>query len=166
MDLSKFNALDVVLVAGLPGSGKSHFAKTYFQDTGRKRVNRKEIRRSLFEMTYFGKKWKEEYFHETDEFLVKHVERKIIEQLLQTNQKVLIDNTSVTVSSRKNYIGIAHSLKKTIGIIFLKVPLRECLKRNESREDSVPGIVISNLAAAMVMPEIGEGYKEVLLVGS
>jgi predicted kinase len=48
----------------------------------------------------------------------------------------------------------------------LKVPLRECLKRNESREDSVPGIVISNLAAAMVMPEIGEGYKEVLLVGS
>jgi predicted kinase len=166
MDLSKFNALDVVLVAGLPGSGKSHFAKINFQDTGRKRVNRKEIRRSLYEMTHFGKKWKEEYFHETDESLVKHVERKILEQLLQTNQKVLIDNTSVTVSSRKNYVGIVHNLKRTIGIVFLKVPLRECLKRNESREDSVPGIVISNLAAAMVLPETGEGYKEVLIVGS
>jgi len=47
MDLRRFQDVDLVMVCGLPGSGKSHFAKTYFQASGRKRVNRKEIRRLL-----------------------------------------------------------------------------------------------------------------------
>ena len=31
MDLSKINALDIIIIAGLPGSGKSHFSKTKFK---------------------------------------------------------------------------------------------------------------------------------------
>lgn len=101
MDLTKMHSLDIILIAGLPGSGKSQFAKTNFQSADRQRINRKEIRKMMYEMAHFGDAWKESYFNDHDEILVKHVERKIIEHLLQINKKVLIDNISVTKIQEK-----------------------------------------------------------------
>jgi predicted kinase len=161
MDLSRFESLDMVLVCGLPGSGKSHFCRNRFRDSGRLRVNRKEIRRLLYEMLFFGKKWSEADFSSSDEFLVKHVERKIIEHLLQNRKKVLVDNTSVSAASRKSYVAIAHALRKSIGLIFLDVPASRCLEQNRRREDPVPEMVISNLAAALDPPRPEEGFQEV-----
>ena len=164
MDLTKFDSIDILLVCGLPGSGKSVFSKQFFSNSGRDRVNRKEIHRLLYEMIHFGKRWTEQEFDAVDEHLVKHVERKIIEQLLQKNQKVLIDNTSVSESSRKTYVGIAQQMHKTIGAVFLHTPPATCLKRNREREDPVPERVISNLAAAIDLPRPEEGFKAVLVL--
>ena len=164
MDLSNFHPLDIILVCGLPGSGKSEFSRQFFADSGRDRVNRKEIHRLLYEMIHFGKRWTEMEFDALDEHLVKHVERKIIEQLLQNNQKVLVDNTSVSESSRKAYISIAHQMRKSIGAIFLHTPPATCLQRNREREDPVPERVISNLAAEIDLPGTAEGFKEVLVL--
>jgi predicted kinase len=164
MELSKFHDLDVVLVCGLPGAGKSHFAAEYFRDKGRNRVNRKELHRLLYEMIHFGGRWSEAKFDAIDEFLVKHVERKIIEHLLQNKQKVLIDNTSISAESRKSYLGIAHQLHKSIGVIFLHTPAATCLQRNRARADPVPERVISNLAAAIDLPRAEEGFREILIL--
>lgn len=164
MDLSRFKMLDLVIVCGLPGSGKSHFASKYFKDAGRNRVNRKEIRRMIFEMTNFGTDWSEDQFDAADDFLVKHVERKILEHLLQHNRQVLVDNTSVSRSSRKTYVDIARQMHRSIGVIYLHAPVITCLERNRTREDEVPEIVISNLAASAVLPDRSEGFQEVLVV--
>lgn len=166
METSRFQALDIVLICGLPGSGKSHFAGTYFAQGGRKRVNRKEIRRLLFEMTNFGKKWTETEFASNDEFLVNHVERKIIEHLLQTKQKILIDNTNISVEARKPFLTIAHQAGRSIGAIFIDTPVLRCLERNRAREDALPERVISRLAAEKELPRPEEGFKEVLIVES
>ncbi len=163
-DLSRFHRLDLVLVCGLPGSGKSHFSSAFFKHTSRKRVNRKEIRRLVFEMTNFGEEWHEKDFTNVDEFLVKHAERRIIEHLLQNGQQVLIDNTSVSATSRGTYLKIAAQLKKSIGVIFLDVPLEKCLSRNRERTDPIPEPVISNLLAAVDRPTKAEGFGEVLTV--
>ena len=69
MDLSKLETLDIVLVCGLPGSGKSAFSKQYFSNSGRDRVNRKEIHRLLYEMIHFGKRWTEKEIDELEEEL-------------------------------------------------------------------------------------------------
>jgi predicted kinase len=164
MDLSTFHTLDIILVCGLPGSGKSEFSRQFFADSGRDRVNRKEIQRLLYEMIHFGKRWTEMEFDTLDEHLVKHVERKIIEQLLQNKGKVLVDNTSVSESSRKTYVGIAQQMHKTIGAIFLHTPAATCLQRNREKDDSVPERVISNLAAAIDLPRAEEGFKTVLVL--
>ena len=58
MDLAKFNDLDIVLVCGLPGSGKSRFGSGFFKESGRRRVSRRDIRRMLYEMTTFGEPWR------------------------------------------------------------------------------------------------------------
>ena len=164
MDLSNFHQLDIVLICGIPGSGKSHFAKAYFKKEDRKRINRKEIRRHIYEMTSIGNKWKEEYFDEEGESLVKHVERKMYEQFLQNMDKVLIDNPSVTTSSRKNYLSIAEQRVKTTGVIFLNTPLMKCMERNQKREDTVPDKVISTLFSSIELPDKHEGFDEILVI--
>ena len=164
MDLSVFADLDMVLVCGLPGAGKSHFSARHFKQSGRLRINRKEIRRLLYEMTRFGEKWSEDYFESHDEFLVKHVEKKIVEHLLQNKQKILVDNTSGSRDSRKAYLAIAKALGKNAGAIFLDVSREKCMERNRSREDSIPDTVITNLSLATELPEKSEGFQAVLVV--
>ncbi|HUX14145.1 MAG TPA: ATP-binding protein [Spirochaetia bacterium] len=162
--MEKLNAMDILLVCGLPGSGKSHFSRTYCNTNGRKRINRKELRRLIYEMTSFGDAWSEEYFNDHDELLVKHVERKMVEHFLQERLLLLIDNTSVTVESRQYYANIARQTRRTIGAIFLNVPIKKCLARNGMREDKISEGIIVNLYAALELPTKAEGFNEVLVL--
>lgn len=166
MDITRFKTLDALLVCGLQGAGKSHLAKSYFAGGGRKRVNRKEIRRLLYGMMNFGEPWKEEYFNDHDEILVNHVERKIVEHLLQNRQPVLIDDTNVTADARAEYVTAAKRLGRTIGVIFLDLPLKVCLERNRSREDQLSESIITNLYAQLELPSREEGFKELLILKS
>ncbi len=166
MTLEQFRKSDLILVCGLPGSGKSHFARKYFMKSGRKRVSRKEIRQHLFEMLTFGEKWSEEKFDLVDENLVKHIEKKTIEHLLQMGETLVIDNMSISSSSREAYVAIAERTKKTISAIFINTDMATCMKRNRERApgDMVPDKVIANHAADVEYPERKEGFKEVLVI--
>lgn len=164
LELEELFYLDIVLICGLPACGKSQFAKTYFKPQEFKRINRKEIRRMLYEMTTFEDKWSEKEFSSVDEGLVKQIERKLLENLLQNEQKVLIDNTSVSTVSRKSYIQIAQQFRKTIGVVFMNTPVQVCMERNRKKADPVPERIIANLAAAIELPDYREGFKEVALI--
>ena len=163
MDLAKFKDLDIVLVCGLPGSGKAQFSSGFFKGSGRRRVNRWEIRRMLYEMTTFGDTWSEERYSTVDEVLVKHVERKIIEHLLQNRLPVLAENTCISAASRKTYLSIARQAHHTAGVIFLDTPVATCLERNRARRDPVPERVIAELAAALERPDAGEGFDQFMI---
>jgi predicted kinase len=163
MDLAKLKNLDVVLVCGLPGSGKSRFCAGFFKESGRRRVSRREIRRMLYEMTSFGEPWTEERFTRVDEVLVKHVERKIIEHLLQNRQPIIAENTCISAASRKTYLAIARQMHRTIGVVFLDTPMATCLARNRQKADPVPERVIAELAAALELPDAGEGFDQLMI---
>ncbi|MCG8571162.1 MAG: AAA family ATPase [Spirochaetes bacterium] len=164
IDTTPFLHLDLVIICGLPCSGKSEFAADYFSNQKRKRINRNEIRRHLFEMTNFGQIWKADFFNEGDEYLVKHVERKILEHFLHNHIKVLVDNTSVSKASRKHYLEIAKHMNKTAGVIFLNTSVQTCLARNQKREDKLSPHIISNLYAKIEKPQREEGFSQVLIV--
>ena len=166
MMLEQFRKSDLILVCGLPGSGKSHFAGKYFMKSGMKRVSRKEIRKSLYEMLTFGEKWSDDKFDLVDENLVKHIEKKIIEHLLQMGEQIIIDNMSISVSSRQAYTMIADRMKKSISAIFINTDMATCIKRNRERaaDDIVPDRIIANLAADIEYPERREGFREVLVI--
>ena len=166
MILEQFRRSDIVLVCGLPGSGKSFFAKKYFAKAGRKRVNRKEIRQYLYEMITFNDKYSEDKFDLVDEALVKHIEKKIIEHLLQLGERILVDNMSISATSRELYLEIAKRSKKTISAIFINTDLVTCLKRNRERAagEVVADSIISNLVARVEYPDRKEGFAEVLVL--
>jgi len=164
IDLSKMHSLDIILVCGLPSSGKSYFSRHEFAPKERRRISRKEIRRFIFEMTNFGETWSEKLFSSVEEPLVKHTERKMIEHLLSIGEKLLIDNTSITVDSRKPYITIASRMNKSIGVIFIDADINRCIMRNRASKDPIPENIIPNLAAKKTLPEKREGFASVVIL--
>lgn len=162
MDLARYDKLDIIVVCGLPGAGKSYFAKKYFETSGRKHINRNEIRAFLYTMTNFGRPWKNEYFDEEDEHLVKHTERKIIENILHHGGNLIVDNTSISKSSRKMYVDIAKETRKSIGVVYIDTPVKFCIQRNAKRSDPLPEQLITDLYVRAEQPQKEEGFQEVL----
>lgn len=163
MNVDSFADLDLVLVCGLPGAGKHRTCVSSFKHTGRRRVSRREIRRMLYEMTTFGEPWSEQHYSTVDEALVKHVERKIIEHLLQNRLPVLVENTCISAASRKSYLAIARQMHRTAGVIFLDTPVAACLEANRKKPDPVPERVIAELAAALERPDDREGFDRIAI---
>jgi predicted kinase len=164
MDTSKMDHLDIILLGGLYGSGKTEFAVKYFAGKDRSRVSRSDIRKSMYEMTNFGEKWTPDRFSEDTDALVKHIERKIVEHLTHQKKKILIINTYITKKSRQNTIELARQSKKTIGAIFLNRPLEQCLERNAKSALAVPQEIIYKLHGKTELPEKNEGFDEVMIV--
>jgi len=163
-DLSKMHNFDIVLVSGLPCSGKSYIARTEFMDKGRLRISKSEIRQFVYEMTNFGKKWSEQLFSSVNEHFVKHTERKMVEHLLANGEKVLVIKSSLTLDSRKVYTSIAEKMRKTIGIIFIDANLQGCMERNRVSEDPIPENILPRLATRKTLPEKREGFNSIIIL--
>lgn len=164
MNLEKIHSMDIILLAGLYGSGKTEFASQYFSGRGRNRISRSEIRKSIHDMSNFGEKWDAKNFNETDDTLVKHIERKIIEHYIHNKRKILLINTFVTKKSRKTYIESAKASKRSIGIVYLNSPLRTCIEQNERFGKGVPTTVINTLYPRVELPEKSEGFNEIEII--
>ena len=158
-DLHKY---DIVLIVGNYGSGKSALAREYFRD--RKRVDRHEIRHHLKAMLEHGARWTQEDWDEDLEGVIKRIEYDLIVHLLERNQKIIIDNTSLTVKSRKRYIEHAKKFRKSIACIYLDKDSSTLIEQNRSREFSVPDSVIVQLFARTEVPSVEEGFAQVLIL--
>ncbi len=161
MNINSFHKLDIVLLCGVYGAGKTEIGIKYFKDKNRIRVSRSEIRKLIYEMTHYGEPWKSEHFDESHDSLVKHIERKILEHHLHNNDRVLIINTFVTKKSRKRFVDLAKSSNKTIGALFVTRPLEQCIERNNKSGVVVRENVIRTLYSRIELPGKDEGFKEV-----
>jgi len=163
-NIERFHKYNIVLICGLYGSGKTEFAVMNFKETNRYRISRSELRKLMFEMTNFGKKWSSDTFDEEDDVLVKHVERKILEHFLHNKRNVLIINTFMTQKSRQRFAKLARDLNKTIGAIFLDTPLEKCIEQSERRSAHVPPNIIKVLYTRKELPTKSEGFDDVLII--
>jgi predicted kinase len=162
--LKKFNSFDILLICGVFGAGKNDFAEKYFKNGQWNRVSRNEIRKLLYEMTRFGESWESAKFSEEDDVLVKHIERKILEQYIQHKRKVLIINTFATKQSRQRFTAIAADSKKTIGAIFLNMPLETCITGYKKHNPTLPEYVLRSMYQKIELPEKREGFTDVLII--
>lgn len=164
MNLEKMKSMNMVLLCGLYGSGKTEFALRYLKNDNRYRISRSEIRKLIFEMTSFDKRWSADKFNEEDDVLVKHVERKILEHYLHNKRNILIVNTFMTVQSRARFVKIAKDSRRTIGAIFLDTPVESCHAYNQKHNMAVPTHVVNNLNLKKALPTVKEGFDEVMVV--
>jgi predicted kinase len=132
--------MDVVILIGLQGSGKSTFHQRHFATThayvsrDRLRNNRRPRRR----------------------------EQELIRLALRDRRSVVVDNTHPTAADRAPIIALAREFgARTIGYYFAS-PLEECLARNRQREGTsrIPDIGLLATAKIFEIPKLSEGFDE------
>lgn len=143
-----------ILMAGLPGSGKSTFAEKI-------RVNgeKPEIHSSdaLREELYGNAATQG-----NNKALFEKLYKRVRNDLLAGNS-IVLDATSITKYNRKNFIDTVSDICFPVCLV-VGTKIEECLRRNQNRSRVVPVDVINRMAKQWESPSIFEGFRSVLCI--
>ena len=135
------------VMVGLPGSGKSTYAKTL----GCPIVSSDAVRAELY-----GDESIQGSAHE-----VFNIVHKRINDYLHAGKSCVYDATNLSIKNRNPWPNIPECRKVAVVV---DTPYAQCLERNATRKRKVPENVIARMAKKFQMPTAEEGFDEVLIV--
>ena len=100
--------MEIIVLTGIPGSGKSTFYKKHFNDN--------YVRVNL------------------DTLKTRKKEDALIKECIENNKSFVVDNTNVTIEQRKKYIDIAKEYGYKIISYFFPVNVNKSIEQNNLRE--------------------------------
>lgn len=140
----------VVVLIGLPGSGKSTWARSQ----GVAVLSTDELRFLLSD-------------DPTNQGIHREVFatlRYLLRRRLEMRRSVsFIDATNTTTAERRGYIRIAQMYGAIPEAVFFDTPLEVCKERNRNRDRVVPEWAIDMLAARLAPPSLEEGFESVMV---
>lgn len=131
--------MQLLILRGIPGCGKSTFAHQWLKEGERRaRVNRDDIR-----MQFFGKETG------VDENMVTQIEHQQVDSLLKSGYSVVVDDTNIRHKYIKAFVGIAKRYNAAVAIKQFDVSLKTAIDQNTVRAAlggrDVPEMVIRKM---------------------
>jgi predicted kinase len=140
--------MKLIMMRGLPASGKSTIAKEIIHNAGggNVRINA-DLLRSMLHCDIFSSK---------NESITKGAMECLARESLSAGLNVIVDNTNLGDSHRERWSGIAKEYNARFEVVDLtSVPIEECWQRNRERSPNVPEHVITEMALQYKLWDIG-----------
>jgi len=133
--------MELAIMIGAPGSGKTTFCKRKLSDT--------HIRLNL------------------DMLGTRHRENILFRACLEAKQAVVIDNTNLTTRIRARFIGPAIQAGFYCIAYFMDVPLDWCRMMNDNRtgEQHIPDHAVISMYRQLEEPTYQEGFRGINVFG-
>lgn len=144
----------VTIMCGLPRSGKSTWIK---KNKGEAIVvSPDEIRSKIFGHQFF----------KSAEDFIWAMAKAIARLLLEQRKDIVIDATSITMSSRNEWIKLAEQYKANVRIVWMRTSIRKCLERNNTSPEGkkLPDEVIRRMAMVFEDPSVDYHGRKVEIV--
>ena len=146
------------IMVGLPGSGKSTYAKEFIKDQQVEYLSSDSLR------AVFGK-------NESDQSVTPkvfgHIKTKV-DEYLRDNKNVLVDATNVNRKERNDYINTAKKYNSKVVVVVFKMDRNGLIARNKKRGDEggrvVPDWVIDKMLNKFEEPDFNEGIDVIIYV--
>lgn len=147
------------MMVGLPGSGKSSFARNVLSVCpGAVIHSSDEIRRELLGSEN----------DQTQQALVFDTLHKRVFSDLRMGKNVVYDATNINYKQRKQFIDRVRALHipdLQVVCVFMAAPYERCLQQNHERERSVPDNVITRMYHKFDVPMYLEGWDDIIVRG-
>ena len=146
------------ITVGLPGSGKSTYAKEFIKGKEIEYLSSDSLR------AVYGKSEEDQT---VTPLVFGHIKRKV-DEFLKDGKNVLVDATSVNRRERSDYINNAKKYGAKVVAIVFKMDRQGLIDRNKKRGEQggrvVPDFVIDKMLAKFEEPSYGEGIDEIIYV--
>jgi predicted kinase len=136
--------MELIILIGLPASGKSTFAQQYFAAT-HDAVSMDRLRRSV---------------------RPRRRQARLIDAALQAGRSVVVDNTNATVEERTALICLGQAYGAHIAGYYFPTDVGDALVRNRARTGKarVPAVAIYATRKKLIPPSKSEGFDALFAV--
>jgi predicted kinase len=148
------NRPKLILLCGIPGAGKSHYAKNYIT----LQPNTIHLSSDAIRAELYG----DESTQGNPADVFSLMQKRAIEAL-NNGQDVIYDATNITRKDRSGIIGVCPKFAK-IECYVIWAPIEECIQRDKMRDRTVGKEVIDRMLKRFQAPYYDEGIDEIKII--